>query len=432
MLILNSKKDGEKIRSIFKRDQIDYRAIITDIEPLVTAVKKYGDKAIIKRQMAKNPKLSISIAGKLIYDRKDQKKAYLKMPKEFIEACENSINNLEKFHKTQIQKRTDVEISDGIICYREFKPIEKVGLYIPGGSAPLPSTLMMLAVPAKIAGCTTVVVCTPPNKSGEIEDSILATAYILGMDNLILCKVGGTQAISAMANGTESVPKVDKIFGPGNKYVTAAKLLVSTDVSIDMPAGPSEILVIADKTANPAFIAADLLSQAEHDPSSQAILIIDSEKIANLVNMEIEKQMQDLPRKTIITKALENSAIVITENLDKAIRLSNEYAPEHLIIQTDDAEKIAEMVTNAGSVFIGEYSTESAGDYCSGTNHSLPTSGFAKSVGPVSTEMYGKYVQFQSLTKKGLETILPTIETLAEFEGLEAHKRAASIRIFNQ
>lgn len=431
MRILTNQKDDKQIKALFKRVQIDYRSIISEIEPLMTAVEKNGDEAIVERQSRKYPERSQTIVKKLCYGKKEQKAAYLRMPERFIRACKKAISNLEAFHNMQIQTKTIVEIDEGIVCSREFRPIERVGLYIPGGSAPLPSTLMMLAVPAKIAGCTTVVACTPPNKKGDIEDSILATAYMLNMDNLLLCKVGGTQAIAAMANGTKTIPKVDKIFGPGNKYVTAAKLFVSTEVSIDMPAGPSEVLVIADQYANPSFVAADLLSQAEHDPASQAILITDSAELANQVNNEIDKQIVDLPRKNIAKEALSNSAIVITRDVAEALQLSNEYAPEHLIIQTQEPEIIAQKVVNAGSVFIGEYAPESAGDYCSGTNHSLPTSGFAKSIGPVSTEMFGKYIQFQTITREGLATLLPTIETLAEFEGLEAHRRAASIRTTN-
>ena len=318
----------------------------------------------------------------------------------------------------------------GVTCWRRSLPIEKVGLYIPGGSAPLFSTVLMLAVPARIAGCREIILCTPPSKDGNINPAILFAANLCGVTKIY--KVGGVQAIAAMTYGTASIPKVFKIYGPGNQYVTAAKQLVQQQgVSIDMPAGPSEVLVIADETAVPEFIAADLLSQAEHGPDSQVLLITTSETLAEKVTEAINDQLKSLPRNEIATKALQNSKTVVTNSLDEAIELSNLYAPEHLILSCENAEEVSGKITNAGSVFIGNYSPESAGDYASGTNHTLPTNGFATMYSGVSLDSFVKKISFQHLTKQGLQNISDTVKIMAVAEGLEAHKNAVAIRLNN-
>ena len=336
--------------------------------------------------------------------------------------------NIEKFHASQITNERKIETMEGVICWRKSIGIEKVGLYIPGGSAPLFSTILMLAIPAQLAGCKALVLCTPPDKKGKINPAILYTAQLVGIDKIY--KVGGAQAIAAMAYGTETIPSVFKIFGPGNQFVTKAKELIQQEgIAIDMPAGPSEVLIIADKTCKPSFVAADLLSQAEHGADSQVILLSDDENVIDDVNIELEKQLTGLPRKELAISALENSRAIHLMTIDECIDFSNKYAPEHLIIASEKASLYSDKIINAGSVFLGNYSCESAGDYASGTNHTLPTNGYAKSYSGVSVDSFVRKITFQKLNKKGIENIGPAIEIMAEAEKLFAHKNAVTIRL---
>lgn len=337
-------------------------------------------------------------------------------------------NNITKFHEAQKAKEVEVETMSGVRCWRKSVAIEKVGLYIPGGSAPLFSTLLMLGIPAKLAGCKEIVLCSPPNKEGNIDPTILFCAKEIGISKIF--KVGGAQAIAAMALGTQSIPAVNKIFGPGNQYVTKAKQLVNLEgIAIDLPAGPSEVLVIADQNANPKFVASDLLAQAEHGPDSQVVLVANSKELIDQVNEEIAIQLETLPRKDIATAALQNSLSVEINEQDELIDFVNEYAPEHLIINTSDCEAIAEKISNAGSVFIGDFTPESVGDYASGTNHTLPTNGCAKAYSGVSLESFQKFITFQQLTYEGLKAIGPAVEIMAVAEQLEGHKRAINVRL---
>jgi len=343
-------------------------------------------------------------------------------------AIETAKKNIKNFHSVQLINEPVVETAIGVKCWRKSVPVEKVGLYIPGGSAPLFSTLLMLGIPAKLAGCEEIIICTPARKDGLISQVILYTAQLIGISEIY--KIGGAQAIAAMAYGTGSVPKVYKIFGPGNQYVTKAKELVQQDgIAIDMPAGPSEVLVIADEKANPVFVAADLLSQAEHGPDSQVILLSDSLALINKVESETEAQLENLPRKNIAVRALENSKLILLPTLNDCIELSNLYAPEHLIINTSDARSLAGKVKNAGSVFLGEYSCESAGDYASGTNHTLPTNRYARSYSGVSMESFVKKITFQELNFDGIKNIGPAIELMAAAESLDGHKNAVNVRL---
>ena len=339
-----------------------------------------------------------------------------------------AINNVHAFHERQKDSGYEIQTMPGVKCWRRSKPIEKVGIYIPGGTAPLFSTLIMLGVPAKIAGCSKIVVCTPPDQNGKVPPPILYTARVLKLD--CVYKVGGAQAIAAMAYGTKTIPAVNKIFGPGNQYVTKAKQLVSLDgVAIDLPAGPSEVLVLADAGANPDFVAADLLAQAEHGPDSQVVLVTSNLDIVEKVNRAIDTQLKKLPRVETARKALTNSMGVALANKRDQIDFINEYAPEHLIINTEDANEIAEQVLNAGSVFLGAYTPESVGDYASGTNHTLPTSGYAKAYSGVSLSSFQKFITYQEITREGLQLIGPAVERMAEAENLQAHKQAVTIRL---
>ncbi len=345
-------------------------------------------------------------------------------------AIDKARKNIEKFHSAQIIPEPVIETSEGIRCWRKTSVIEKVGLYIPGGSAPLFSTLLMLGIPAKLAGCNEISVCTPAGKDGSINPLILYTAQLIGLTEIY--KIGGAQAIAAMAYGTESIPRVYKIFGPGNQYVTKAKEIVQQEgVAIDMPAGPSEVLVIADLTANPEFVAADLLSQAEHGPDSQVIMVTDNMETLTRVKSEVEKQAENLPRKDIIFKALENSKLILLSSLDDCIIFSNQYAPEHLIINTANHHKLADNVINAGSVFLGKFSCESLGDYASGTNHTLPTNGYARNYSGVSVDSFLKKITFQEISASGLKDLGPSVELLAGAESLNGHKNAVSVRLKN-
>ncbi len=346
---------------------------------------------------------------------------------ELKKAIDIAIGNVEKFHSSQLEKTINIETTKGVNCWRESRAIQSVGFYIPGGTAPLFSSIIMLGVPAKIAGCENTCLCSPPNKEGKLDPAILYTAKKVGIKKVF--KVGGAQAIAAMAFGTESVPKCYKIFGPGNQYVTATKQIVSTTgTAIDLPAGPSEVAIYADKTANAKFVAADLLSQAEHGIDSQVILVASSQEIAESIEQEIEEQIENLSRKEIAKKALENSLIVVLSDSSKAFDFLNSYATEHLIIASDQAKNLAQKVINAGSVFIGNYTPESAGDYCSGTNHVLPTNKAALAYSGVSLDSFIKKITFQEISKEGLDILGPSIEVMAEAEGLDAHANASRIR----
>jgi len=343
-------------------------------------------------------------------------------------AIKNAKHNIEVFHKAQKTTKVEVETTNGVSCWQEKRPIEKVGLYIPGGTAPLFSTVLMLAVPAQIAGCKEIVLCSPPNKKGELAPEILFAAHLCGVTKII--KVGGIQAVAGLTFGTESIPQVYKIFGPGNQFVTVAKQLATKHgVAIDMPAGPSELLVVADKSANASYIASDLLSQAEHGTDSQVVLVSTSKDIIEKVSNEIEKQLEVLPRKAIAEKAIANSKLIYVENHEVALEMINEYGPEHFIICTETNDFYVDGIRNAGSVFIGDYTPESAGDYASGTNHTLPTNGFSKAYSGVNLDSFLKQMTFQKISKEGLLNIGETIELMAEAEGLQAHKNAVSIRL---
>jgi histidinol dehydrogenase len=411
--------------AICKRPVADAAQLQKTVSRILQQVKQDGDKAItaLTLQIDKVALKSIKVTDAEI------KKAAATLSPALQKAIRQAAANIKKFHATQLVTQPEIiETMPGIQCWRESIGIEKVGLYIPGGSAPLFSTVLMLAIPAKLAGCKEIVLCTPPSKEGKIHPAILYAASICGVTKIF--KVGGAQAIAAMAYGTKQVPKVFKIFGPGNQYVTAAKQMVQLEnTAIDMPAGPSEVLVIADKTANPYFVAADLLSQAEHGPDSQVMVVVTKEVNPDTIKQAITDQLVTLPRQTIAQKALDNSKIVVVNNLDEAIAFSNYYAPEHLILACDQATKLAKKVTAAGSVFIGHYSPESVGDYASGTNHTLPTNGFAAMYSGVSVDSFVKKITYQQLTQQGLQKIGKTVMTMAQAEGLDAHSNAVAIRL---
>jgi len=409
---------------IIARPVMDSRAIAKKVKPILKKVKKKGDQALFK------------FAKKFDNVRLD---SILVQPEEFTEAAQLvseplkaaiqvALANLEKFHLVQQEEVKVVETMPGVKCWRKSVPIQRVGLYVPGGTAPLFSTVLMLGVPARIAGCPEVVLATPPNAEGKIHPAILYAAQLVGVTKVV--KSGGAQAIAAFIFGTESVPKVHKIFGPGNQYVTAAKQMAAQfGVAIDMPAGPSEVAVLADKTANPAFVAADLLSQAEHGIDSQVILVsTDADQLTKIM-AEVELQVERLPRRVIAKVALENSRSVLLDGLPAAVALLNEYAPEHLILAVENPYEIAEQIVNAGSIFMGHYTPEAVGDYASGTNHTLPTNGYAKAWAGVSLDSFVKKITFQELTPEGLQHLGPAVEVMAEAEMLEAHKEAVSVRL---
>ena len=416
---------SEELKDLAKRPSINLEKTFNVVKPILENVKLKGLSAALN--YAKE--FDGFDGNKIKVTEEEFIEAEQKLEPKIKAALETAAENIKKFHAEQYPKKYEKEIKKGITCSREFRPIENVGLYVPGGSAVLPSTMLMLGIPAQIAGCNRAVVCSP-SKNERINYPLLYAARLCGVNEFY--KIGGAQAVALMAFGDSTIPKVNKIFGPGNQFVTAAKLFVSIDpegCSIDMPAGPSEVLVIADENANPAFVAADLLSQAEHGADSQVVLVTTSENLAGMINKEIMQQLEVLPRKELASKALENSFTLIVKEIKQAIDFSNNYAPEHLILNIDKAHDYVSKIKNAGSVFLGGYSPESAGDYASGTNHSLPTSGFAKTFGGVSVEMFMKSITFQHLDKNGLKQISDTIQTLAEAEGLEAHKNAVSIRI---
>lgn len=409
---------------LLKRPALDVSSLFSKVQTVLDAVRTEGDEAV-KRYGEQFDKVRVS---QLLTSETEISEAEGLVDEPLKEAIRTAKNNIEKFHAAQRFTGSRIETTAGVTCWQKAVAIEKVGLYIPGGSAPLFSTVLMLAIPAKIAGCKEIVLCTPPNKEGKIHPAILFAAKVAGVSKII--KAGGIQAIAAMAYGTETVPKVYKIFGPGNQYVTAAKQLVSLkEVAIDMPAGPSEVEVIADASANPEFIAADFLSQAEHGPDSQAILVTSAEGIVGNVIKAVQDQLELLPRKEITEKALTHSRIIVLKDEAEVISFTNQYAPEHLIIQTADYASIAEQITNAGSVFMGAYTPESAGDYASGTNHTLPTNGYARSYSGVNLDSFIKKITFQEITPEGIKNLGNTIELMAAGEQLDAHRNAVTVRL---
>ena len=416
--------DRKDWAEILKRPVLNMETLRGTVCEVLERVKSEGDKAVLEYEERFDKVKLESLAVTEV----EMKEAEENVPIELKVAILLAQRNIYTFHKKQKFESKKVETMEGVTCWQKAVGIEKVGLYIPGGTAPLFSTVLMLAVPARVAGCKEIVLCTPPNKEGKINPAILYAAQVSGVSKIF--KAGGVQAIGAMAYGTESVPKVYKIFGPGNQYVMAAKQQVSLhEVAIDMPAGPSEVEVIADETANPAFVAADLLSQAEHGVDSQVVLITTSEKLMEEVEYEVQHQLSRLPRWEIAEKALANSKLILVKDMEEAIAMTNEYAPEHLIIETKDYMELAEKVVNAGSVFLGSLTPESAGDYASGTNHTLPTNGYAKAYSGVSLDSFIRKITFQEITREGIQNVGPAIEVMAANEQLDAHKNAVTIRL---
>lgn len=423
-MILINYPPREQWAEILRRPALDTENLFDTVRNIIDRVKAEGDKAVLDYE-ARFDKVELA---SLAVTEEEMQEAVKAVGVELKAAIYLAQKNIETFHAAQRFTGKKVETMEGVTCWQKAVGIEKVGLYIPGGTAPLFSTVLMLAVPAKLAGCKEIVLCSPPGKDGKIHPAVLFAARVAGVNKIY--KAGGVQAIAAMAYGTESIPKVYKIFGPGNQYVTAAKQLVSLrDVAIDMPAGPSEVEVLADETANPVFVAADLLSQAEHGADSQALLITTSEKLQKEVMYEVERQLGYLPRRDIAAKALENSKLIVVKDTEEALQMTNEYAPEHLIIQTTDYHQLAERVTNAGSVFLGPLSPESAGDYASGTNHTLPTNGYAKAYSGVSLDSFIRKITFQEILPQGMCAIGPAIEVMAANEQLDAHKNAVTVRL---
>ncbi|MCD8454113.1 histidinol dehydrogenase [Tenacibaculum finnmarkense genomovar ulcerans] len=411
-------------KSLCKRAILNQNNLQETVQTVLNDVKINQNKALTKYAKLFD---NVSLTSFEI-NQQEIEEADKLVSSELKEAIQLAKSNIEIFHNSQKETAKKVVTTAGVTCWRKSVAIEKVGLYIPGGSAPLFSTILMLATPAKIAGCKEIVLCTPPNKEGKVHPAILYTAALVGVTKIF--KVGGAQAIGAMAYGTQTIPSVYKILGPGNQYVTKAKELVQQEgIAIDMPAGPSEVLVIADETSNSAFVAADLLSQAEHGADSQAVLVTTSSEIAQNILAEVNKQVKELPRRETAEKALENSFVVVLNSSDEMIAFSNEYAPEHLIIASENASIYIDKISNAGSVFLGNYSCESAGDYASGTNHTLPTNGYAKNYSGVSLDSFIKKITFQQVTKQGIATIGKAIELMAAAEGLQAHKNAVTLRL---
>lgn len=410
--------------SLVKRPALDVTTLFDTVRTVLEEIRLEGDTAVKRYE----EKFDQVILSSLQVTEKEMEDANQLIPENLKQAIRIAKANIEKFHASQQFNGLKVETSPGVVCWQKAVPIEKVGLYIPGGTAPLFSTVLMLAVPARIAGCKEIVLCTPPDKEGKVHPAILFAAQTAGVSKIF--KIGGIQAIASLAYGTESVPKVYKIFGPGNQYVTAAKQLVSLkDAAIDMPAGPSEVEVIADHTAHPDFIAADFLSQAEHGADSQAVLVTTSEDIVADVIQAIREQLDQLPRKEITSKALDHSRIIVLKDKQEVIDFTNLYAPEHLIIQTADYASIADRIENAGSVFMGPYTPESAGDYASGTNHTLPTNGYAKAYSGVNLDSFIKKITFQEITSEGIRELGETIRIMAANEQLEAHRNAVTVRL---
>ncbi len=400
----------------------EIRAVVEDV---IANVRKHGDKALVD-YAEKFDKVTLT---KLYLDKAELAELATTLLPEQKQALQTAYDNIKKFHEAQLKTEDEVETMPGVTCWRELRPIEKVGLYIPGGTAVLPSTFLMLGIPARIAGCHEIVVCSPPQKDGKVNAFVAYVAQLLGIERIYLA--GGSQAMAAMAYGTESIPAVDKIFGPGNQYVTKAKTIIqsTTTCAIDMPAGPSEVLVIADDTANPEFVAADLLAQAEHGIDSQSILVATSQTVIDKTIEALNKQLLVLPRAEIAAKAVANSYTVLVDDLKQAMTFSNLYAPEHLILATENWNQITSDIINAGSVFLGNLTPESVGDYASGTNHTLPTSAYARAYSGVSVDSFVKKITFQHITPDGIQNIGPIVEILAEAEGLHAHKNAVSLRM---
>ncbi len=416
--------EKEQWAEILKRPVMDVSSLFAPVQDILDEIRENGDRAL--------QKYTLKFDGVGLSEFCVTEDEFSKAEKEISETLKKAIktasSNIEKFHASQQTEVKKIETMPGVTCWQKAVAIKKVGLYIPGGTAPLFSTVLMLAIPARIAGCSEVVMCTPPDKNGKIHAATLYAAKLAGVKKVF--KLGGVQAIGAMAFGTESVPKVYKIFGPGNQYVTAAKQLVAlNDVAIDMPAGPSEVMVVADETANATFVAADLLSQAEHGADSQVVLVTNSRSLLENVKKEIEIQLRALPRMEFVVKSLNNSVFIVLEDKEKNVEIINEYAPEHLILSVKNYAELAEKVKNAGSVFLGNHTPESAGDYASGTNHTLPTNGWARAFSGVNLDSFTRKITFQEITPEGLKIIGPTVETLAAAELLEAHKNAVSIRL---
>ena len=423
-MILISNPDKSQWQEILKRPVMNTENLFDTVRSVIDRVKEEGDRAVLDYE----EKFDKVVLASLAVSEEEQQEAENLVSEDLKAAIRLAKQNIETFHAAQRFEGKKVQTQPGVTCWQKAVAIEKVGLYIPGGTAPLFSTVLMLAVPARIAGCKEIVLCTPPGRDGKVHPAVLFAAKVAGVNRIF--KAGGIQAIAAMAYGTESVPKVYKIFGPGNQYVTAAKQLVSLrDVAIDMPAGPSEVEVLADETANPIFVAADLLSQAEHGVDSQAILITTSVELQQAVKVEVERQLALLPRKEIAEKSLANSKLIVVDSMAEAIELTNAYAPEHLIIETEDYLSVAERIVNAGSVFLGSLTPESAGDYASGTNHTLPTNGYAKAYSGVSLDSFIRKITFQEIKPEGLNIIGPAIELMAANEPLDAHKNAVSVRL---
>jgi histidinol dehydrogenase len=414
----------EELSAALQRPSFDHTKIEKIVQPILDKVKRGGDKALRKFALEYD---HVELED-LWVDKKTLSSAGENVGKELKAAIKQAKKNITKFHKAQHQEPLEMEVMKGVTCSRRSVPIQKVGLYIPGGTAPLFSTVLMLGIPAQIAGCNEIILATPTNKFGEVNPVVLYTANLLGISKIL--KVGGAQAIAALAYGTESISKVDKIFGPGNQYVTAAKQIVSRDaVAIDMPAGPSEVMVIADSTTNPDFAAMDLLSQAEHGVDSQAILVSKSQGKIQEIEASVQKLVEELPRRDIALKALESSVSVLVNDDDQLIDTINVYGPEHLIFNMDAADEYVDQVVNAGSVFIGPYTPESMGDYASGTNHTLPTNGWANAYSGVSLDSFMKKITYQQVTKKGIKALGPIVEAMAEAEQLQAHKLAVTLRL---
>lgn len=414
----------KKWDKLTQRPVIKQQKLMKTVEKIFYKIDRKGDKAALEfsRQFDFADQESLEVPQSVIDNASDLVSEQLKR------AMDIAKGNIEAFHLSQREEINKVETSPGVFCWRESRPIEKVGIYIPGGSAPLFSTVLMLAIPAKIAGCSEIILCTPPNQQGDIDPAILYTANLVGVTKIFA--LGGIQAIGAMTFGTESVPKVDKIFGPGNQYVMAAKIMAQYfGTAIDMPAGPSEVLIIADESCVPSFVAADLLSQAEHGPDSQVMLLSSNKKTIKLITKELESQLEILPRKEIAELALKNSKAIVFDDINGCLNFSNAYAPEHLILAVENPNLVSKDIINAGSVFLGNYSCESAGDYASGTNHTLPTSGYAKAYSGVSLDSFIKKITFQQLSEEGIQSIGPAIEAMAEAEQLYAHKNAVTLRL---
>ena len=420
-IYINPARDNwEKLTS---RRRSDDSSVDATVSSIIGKVKDNGDKALISL----SEEIDKVRPDSLEVSREEKEEAVRLVPASMKSALEKAADNIRKFHKAQLPSEIRVETMPGVKCVSRPVPLDSIGLYIPGGSAPLFSTVLMLAIPAAVAGCRQVVLCTPPDRNGKVNPTVLYAAHLCGVGRIF--KVGGAQAIAAMAFGTESIPRVDKIFGPGNRYVTRAKQMLSSTVAIDMPAGPSEVMVLADSSARPDFVASDLLSQAEHGADSQVMLVCTSEDFAARVREKVSEQLENLPRKDIAAKALEGSRIIVLGTSDDMTDFANLYAAEHLIISMENPWKAAEKITAAGSIFIGNYSPESAGDYASGTNHTLPTSGWARSFSGVNTGSFMRRMTLQELTREGLDALGGTIMEMAAGEGLEAHRRAVEIRL---